>query len=239
MGSSQTRVLMLRPAPTTKTLDFSGFTAPGTQYGSPAGMVWGTAFSNPGVLGKRWEPADFPLSERPVLNFGNSCLFTLSYQSKPISYRNHWGQDPIWGVTPGPVFDCDRDYKSDQELNLKAYVLHNLRGDRKTLVVGDGNMAFCLYMWQIGLEVASPDFRSLVGDNIGYKMNSLSTVSEDQPDYKAAKWNESENPVISVRDATHLNRPSQAFVPPLSCKYLVGIGMNEPSTHLLRRVNGF
>ncbi len=135
---------------------------PGTGSYVFPGMIWGSAFSTPGVMNRCWEPSDFPMSDRPVLNYGKSCLFTLSYEGRNIVYSNHWGSDPTWGIPPGPTFNCTSDYMSDQELNLKAYVRHNMHSERTTLLVGDGNMSFATYMWQIGLDIAFPDMKTLI-----------------------------------------------------------------------------
>ena len=127
--------MMLRPAPFARCRDFTGFKVPGTANYVFPGMIWGSAFSTPGVMNKGWEPSDFPMSDRPVLDYGKSCLFTLSYEGRRISYSNHWGSDPIWGVPAGPAFQCTDDYKSEHELNLKAYVRHNMQSERNTLLV--------------------------------------------------------------------------------------------------------
>ena len=147
-----------------------------------------------------------------------TCLFTLSYQAKRVGYTNHWGQDPFWGIPAGPTFNCDREFRADQELNIKAYILHNLRSERQTLVVGDGNMAFRLYMWQVGLdEVAFPDFRSMVGDKIGYGFSTLGSVREERPFDKPVQLAGSASSVTSVAGDPTSYRPSPALVRPLSC----------------------
>ena len=101
-GASDKRVLMLRPAPLAKTQNFSGFSIPGTPEGSPAGMVWGSAFSTAGLFVKYWEPADFPFSDRPVLNYGKKMPFTS--KTPWLRVQLPGGQDPFWSrihVGPG------------------------------------------------------------------------------------------------------------------------------------------
>ena len=66
------------------------------------------------------------------------------------------------------MFNCDDSYMRDQGLNIKAYLKHNLREMRETLIVGDGNMVFSLYVWQTSLEVIFPDFRALVKEGSAY-----------------------------------------------------------------------
>ena len=92
-GASDKRVLMLRPAPLAKTQNFSGFSIPGTPEGSPAGMVWGSAFSSAGLFVKYWEPADFPFSDRPVLNYGKKMPFTS--KTPWLRVQLPGGQDPF------------------------------------------------------------------------------------------------------------------------------------------------
>ena len=120
MGDSAKRVLVLRPAPFSRTQNYTGFKVPGTPDWTPPGMVWGVESPRPEFFGRPWEAADFPFSDRPVLgvltfelmsgavekfwqtlrwqssSYGQRCLFTLSYQSKQIVYDNHWGQDAFW-----------------------------------------------------------------------------------------------------------------------------------------------
>lgn len=50
--------------------------------------------------------------------------------------------------------------------------------ERRTLLIGEGNMAFTLYMWQVGLDVVFPDMRALIATQKGYTPTALGAVNE-------------------------------------------------------------
>ena len=103
MGDSAKRVLVLRPAPFSRTQNYTGFKVPGTPDWTPPGMVWGSGVSTPGIFGRPWEAADFPFSDRPVLGVLTFELMsgavekfwqTLRWQSS-ITDRDAYSHFPI------------------------------------------------------------------------------------------------------------------------------------------------